>query len=167
VIVASDSGDERKAMSLGADVYLAKPVERARLIAELERLTAPAEGRVALIIDDDEAARYVLRRSFRAPMTFHEARDGQSGLAAAARWHPEVIFLDISMPGMKGDEVLERLKADPATAGIPVVVVTSHDLDQALRKRIAGHARAILQKKDISIESLARAMASIEGLPRQ
>jgi CheY-like chemotaxis protein len=99
-------------------------------------------------------------------MRFHEAPDGESGLAAASRCKPEVIFLDISMPGMKGDEVLERLAADPATAAIPVVVVTSQVMDQALRSRISTHARAILQKKDLTRESLASTLAAIHlGTP--
>jgi len=165
VVVASQTGDARKALSLGADAYLEKPVDRSRLLAELERVTAAHGEHVALIIDDDEAARYVLRRSLRSPMKFHEARDGPSGLDAALRCNPEVIFLDISMPGMRGDEVLERLKTDPATARIPVVVVTSHELVGELRECIASHARAILQKKDLSIETLARTMASIGPAP--
>jgi len=163
VIVASDSGDERKALALGADAYLAKPVDRARLLEELERVTVQGSDRVALIIDDDEAARYVLRRSLRSPMKFQEARDGPSGLAAASRLRPQVIFLDLSMPGMTGDEVLDRLKADPATAGIPVIIVTSHELDPQQRQRLASHASAILQKKDLSIETLARTMETISA----
>jgi DNA-binding NarL/FixJ family response regulator len=110
----------------------------------------------------------VIRRSLRQTMRFEEASDGESGIAAASRCHPGVIFLDLAMPGIKGDEVLERLKADPATAGIPVVVVTSHDLDDGMRTRLSGHARAILQKKDLSVETLARALEAIErGSPPQ
>jgi CheY-like chemotaxis protein len=72
------------------------------------------------------------------------------------------------MPGMKGDEVLERLKADPGTAGIPVVVVTSHDLDPELHSRLSEHARVILQKKDLSAETLTRALQAIErGRPQR
>jgi two-component system cell cycle response regulator len=78
----------------------------------------------------------------------------------ASQYRPGVIFLDLAMPGMAGDEVLHRLKADPATAGIPVVVVTSHELDAALRGRL-GAARAILQKRDLSVETLARTMDAI------
>jgi signal transduction histidine kinase/CheY-like chemotaxis protein len=168
VIVASDSGDDRKALALGADAYLPKPVDRARLLEELERVTVQASDRVALIIDDDEAARYVLRRSLRAPMKFQEARDGPSGLAAASRLRPQVIFLDLSMPGMNGDEVLDRLKADPVTAAIPVIIVTSHEIDAVRRERLAGHASAILQKKDLSIETLARVLETISagGVPQ-
>jgi signal transduction histidine kinase/CheY-like chemotaxis protein len=163
VIVASNSRDARKALSLGADAYFDKPLRREDLLEALERLVGGPDGtRLALIIDDDPAARYVIRRSLRQTMRFEEASDGESGLAAASRSQPGVIFLDLAMPGIKGDEVLERLKADPHTADIPVVVVTSHELDDGLRMRLSTHARAILQKKDLSVETLARTLDAIE-----
>ena len=162
VIVVSSSGDPRKALSLGADAYFDKPATREQLLETLEALDARRGGKVALIIDDDAAARYVIRRSVRRPMRFEEAADGASGLEAAARLMPEVIFLDLSMPGMNGDEVLERLSGDPGTRGIPVVVVTSHTIDAALRARLSKHARAILQKKDLSVETLAHALDAVD-----
>jgi CheY-like chemotaxis protein len=163
VIVASDSQDERKALSLGADAYFHKPLTREALLAALHRLVPMDTAQTALIIDDDDAARYVIRRSLRQPMNFEEASDGASGLALAARLLPGVIFLDLSMPGMTGIEVLTRLKADPATAHIPVIIVTSQELDGEERSRLGRHARAILQKRDLSVELLARAMDGIEG----
>ena len=162
VIVVSNVEDERKAYSLGADAYFAKPVQPDRLVAELRRVTARADERLALIIDDDEAARYVIRKSLREPMRFEEARDGASGLAMAGRCRPAVIFLDLFMPGMRGDEVLDRLKADPATAGIPVIVVTSHDVDAVLRARLESHARAILHKRELCAETLTGALSTID-----
>jgi CheY-like chemotaxis protein len=162
VIVISTAEDERKAYSLGADAYFAKPIAREALLTAIERVTARGQDRLALIIDDDEAARYVIRRSLRQPMRFEEARDGASGLALASRMQPGVIFLDLSMPGMRGDEVLDHLRDNPATAHIPVVIVTSHEIDAALRARLEGHARAILHKKDLSVELLAGALELID-----
>jgi signal transduction histidine kinase/CheY-like chemotaxis protein len=162
VIVVSLTGESRKAYSLGADAYFDKPVRRDDLLDALERLVG-VERPTALIIDDDEAARYVIRRSLRRPMRFEEAGDGASGLDLATRCQPGVIFLDLAMPGMQGDEVLDRLAADPATAKIPVVIVTSRDLDGDLHERLSRRASAILHKKDISIETLARTLDAIEG----
>jgi CheY-like chemotaxis protein/two-component sensor histidine kinase len=162
VVVVSSSDDERKALSLGADAYFAKPIAREPLLAAIERITARGKERLALIIDDDEAARYVIRRSVRQPMKFEEARDGESGLAMARSLQPGVIFLDLSMPGMRGDEVLDHLRENPATAQIPVVIVTSHEIDPALRARLEGHARVILHKRDLSVEILARALEIID-----
>jgi len=162
IIVASITGDSRKAYSLGADAYFDKPVRRDDLVEAIERL-AGGERQTALIIDDDEAARYVIRRSLRRPMRFEEAGDGASGLDLASRCQPGVIFLDLAMPGMSGDEVLERLAADPVTANIPVVIVTSRDVDGELRERLGRRASAILHKRDISIETLARTLDAIDA----
>jgi len=167
VLVASDARDERKALSLGADAYLHKPVERDLLLSTLERLIPRRLEQVALIIDDDEAARYVIRRCVRQPMRFEEASSGEHGLALASRMRPGVIFLDLAMPGMRGDEVLDRLKADPSTSDIPVIVVTSQDLDASTRSRLNRNARAILQKRDISVEALARVLDGIPCGPMQ
>ncbi|HUP31182.1 MAG TPA: ATP-binding protein [Usitatibacter sp.] len=165
VLVASDSQDERKALSLGADAYFHKPLSRDSLLTALARLVPPATAQLALIIDDDDAARYVIRRSLRQPMKFEEASDGVTGLALASRVRPGVIFLDLSMPGMSGVEVLDRLSADPATAHIPVVIVTSQDLSVDESARLRRHARAVLQKRDISVELLARTLDGIEARP--
>jgi signal transduction histidine kinase/DNA-binding response OmpR family regulator len=167
VLVASDSQDERKALSLGADAYLPKPVARDALLAALARVIPTRSDQVALIIDDDEAARYVIRRCVRQPMRFEEASDGERGLVLASQVRPGVIFLDLVMPGMRGDEVLDRLKADPSTSDIPVIVVTSQDLDAGMRDRLSHNARAILQKRDISVEVLARALDGIAPGPMQ
>ena len=168
VIVVSATSDSRKALSLGADAYFDKPLAREALLGKLDEIASGrTAGHLALIIDDDPAARYVIRRSVRMPMRFEEAGDGPTGLAAAARSKPEVIFLDLSMPGMNGGEVLERLAADPGTAGIPVVIVTSHDLDDEMRSRLSPHARAFVQKKDLSVETIAQTLEAIQhGAPR-
>ncbi|HSJ97706.1 MAG TPA: response regulator, partial [Myxococcota bacterium] len=162
VIVVTQTGEQRKAYSLGVDAYFDKPVDRERLLAKLDEVTRGTGERLALIIDDDAAARYVIRRSLRRWLRFEEAGDGETGLEAAARLKPGVIFLDLAMPGLPGEEVLERLKADPATAAIPVVVVTSREVDAQLRRRLGAHARAILHKRELSVEVLERMVASIE-----
>jgi CheY-like chemotaxis protein len=130
-------------------------------------VSTTGESKLALIIDDDAAARYVIRRSLRRSMRFEEARDGPSGLALAMRCNPGVIFLDISMPGMHGDELLGRLKAYPGTRHIPVIIVTSHELDAGMRTRLAEQAHAIIYKKDISIESMEHALAGIPAATLQ
>ena len=63
------------------------------------------------------------------------AQDGPTGLAMAAANHPDIIVLDVMMPGMDGFEVCRRLKEDPLTRHIPVVLVTALD---GRADRIAG-----------------------------
>jgi signal transduction histidine kinase/CheY-like chemotaxis protein len=104
----------------------------------------------ALVVDDEITSRYVLRRCLTAAgCRVIEASGGQEGLARAAAEQPDVVFLDITMPDMLGTEVLARLKRDPATARIPVVIATSLAMDDAERVRLSTHAAAVLPKARI------------------
>jgi signal transduction histidine kinase len=109
----------------------------------------PAAGRPRiLVIDDDVASRYVLRRWLDGRYRVEEAESGQEGLRLAAG-RPSAIFLDVVMTDMTGFEVLERLKADPTTRDIPVVVYTALVLGANDRERLAA-AAAILRKSTSS-----------------
>src|SRR5262249_48329409 len=74
-----------------------------------------------LNVDDDLATRYAVTRTLqRAGFTVREASTGQEALALA-RENPDLILLDVQLPDITGFEVCQRLKADPATAPIPVL----------------------------------------------
>jgi CheY-like chemotaxis protein len=90
-----------------------------------------AEQSTILIIDDDTSVRKVAQiRLQREGYRVLAAADGEEGLRLARAERPQVILLDILMPRMDGREVLRRLKADPATHAIPVLLLTvieAHD----------------------------------------
>jgi CheY-like chemotaxis protein len=97
-----------------------------------EEPAAPAEGDgeagTVLVIDDDATARALLRRYLsKAGYQVDEAGDGRTGLDRARESRPDVITLDVMMPGMDGWAVLTALKADPALADVPVIMVTILD----------------------------------------
>ncbi|MGH9887225.1 MAG: ATP-binding protein, partial [bacterium] len=109
----------------------------------------PTTGRPRiLVIDDDLASRYVLRRWLEERYRVEEADSGTEGLRLAAT-RPDAIFLDVVMPDLTGFEVLERLKADATTQGIPIVVYTALVLGTSDRARL-GAASAILRKSTAS-----------------
>jgi signal transduction histidine kinase/CheY-like chemotaxis protein len=103
-----------------------------------------------LIIDDEEVSRYLIRQSLGQSVTAAYAADGRSGLELARKQRPRGILLDLRMPGMSGFEVLKELKADPSTAGIPVVVMTSKSLTPEERKTLEAGAAAIFSKEVLS-----------------
>ena len=108
---------------------------------------------LALVVDDEQTARYVLRRSLDAiGCEVIEAPNGADGLERAARDRPDVIFLDLRMPDMHGTEVLARLKRDPATMEIPVVIATSQVIVESERERLRAHAVALLGKSRLGEE---------------
>jgi len=76
-----------------------------------------------------------------------EAATGMAGLEQASATLPDLITMDLGLPDMRGDEVTARLKADPATKHIPVVVITAYYGDeQLLESAVAAGAREVLYK---------------------
>jgi CheY-like chemotaxis protein len=90
-----------------------------------------------LIVEDNEMNRDVLSRQLsRRGHRVETAADGLQGLAAAREHRPDLILLDLGLPDIDGWECARRLKAHPATRGIPVIALTAHamaeDRDRAL-----------------------------------
>ena len=89
-----------------------------------------------LVIDDEAPIRLLCRVNLEAEgMTVLEARDGTVGLEVARRERPDVILLDVMMPGLDGWRVAEELLEDPITQDIPVVFLTAR---ADLRDRARG-----------------------------
>jgi signal transduction histidine kinase len=117
-----------------------------------------------LIVDDDESARYTMRQFVSAPdIEVIEAEDGHAGLSRAQTEAPDVIFLDLMMPGFGGHEVLQRLKSDPATASIPVHIVTSRVVNAEEREQILGKALSLIYKGNLSRATVAEALDASIG----
>jgi CheY-like chemotaxis protein len=86
------------------------------------------DGNRVLVVDDDHTARELMRRLLaKEGFDVITATDGQEGLELARRFEPSVITLDVMMPGLDGWDVLKELKADPALADIPVIMLTMLD----------------------------------------
>jgi DNA-binding response OmpR family regulator len=100
-----------------------------------------------LQIDDEPGISAALRvRLAAAGYDVVAAVDGPSGLAAAAAEAPDLILLDIMMPGMDGFEVCRRLRADATTAAIPVVFLSANLCEDAERRVLACGGTACVRK---------------------
>ena len=151
LVVVSSIDDQAKGLALGADAYAIKPVHPSWLLGTLNRLLERGADRRVLVIDDDEISRYLVRNHLAgAPFVVTEAGDPRQGLLEARARRPDAIVLDLAMPEMSGFDVLDRLKEDPATMDIPVVILTSKALTDDERRRLAPHARRILSKQALA-----------------
>ena len=86
-----------------------------------------------LVVDDDPSILDVLESTLRwNGYTVVRAEDGLEGLRQVSEATPDLILLDLMMPGLTGQEVCRKIKADPETRGIPVIVVTARDAQEDL-----------------------------------
>jgi CheY-like chemotaxis protein len=99
-------------------------------------MAEPTRKPRVLVVDDDAAVRELITVNLELEgFEVASAEDGVAALAAVDAFGPDLVTLDVMMPRLGGFETLERLRADPRTASIPVVMVTS-------RTRAADRARA-------------------------
>ena len=103
-----------------------------RLVADVAS-EAPVRPRL-LVVDDQPANIQALYQTFAADHQVFMATSGEQALAVCADKQPDLVLLDVVMPGMDGHEVCRRLKADEATRDIPVIFVTAHS-DEAAEAR--------------------------------
>lgn len=92
-----------------------------------------------LVIEDTENTRVLLQR--RLKLKNHDvlaAGDAEHGLVLAQNEKPDLILMDVGLPGMDGWEAARQLKADPATSGIPVIALTAHAMHSDREKALAA-----------------------------
>ncbi len=79
-----------------------------------------------LIVDDEPAVADLIEAVLKEEgYTVAIARDGVQGLALAREWNPDLILMDVMLPGIDGGTAIRRLKGDPATAAIPIVAMSA------------------------------------------
>jgi PAS domain S-box-containing protein len=142
---------------LGAAEYMTKPLDRGRMAELLKRLCpGRSTGRI-LIIDDEEPIRKGMRQLLEQNgWGVSEATDGLAALASVEAARPDLILLDLMMPGMDGFQFTAELRKTEAWRTIPVVVMTAKDLTQEDRRILNGYVQKILLKDPSTRDELLR-----------
>jgi signal transduction histidine kinase/CheY-like chemotaxis protein len=166
-IVQQHSGSiwAQRNLGPGTTLYVMLPrTTRATDMAVSAVLPPRGEGAI-LICDDDPGIRTVVAEHLhRQGYTVIEADSGEQALVLAAEHHVEAILLDLYMPGLSGWETLQRLRNNPVTANIPVVVLSV--LSSTLRPQLTGDAQGWVQKpfnENLLFAELGRVLHQGEG----
>jgi DNA-binding response OmpR family regulator len=122
-----------------------------------ESARATPAVRTIVIIDDDPASlQLVARVASQVPgLRLISAQTGAAGLAAVRGEVPDLVLLDLCLPDIAGEEVLRQMRADPATAAVPVVVISIVSRDEAAR-RVRGLGVPAVVEKPVDIRELRR-----------
>jgi len=148
VVIISRVDERDLGVALGADDYFVKPVDRDRLLDRVRQLTVANQSKARLLLIDDDVSLHELLNEELAGLghTIESAYSGETGFAAAKENLPDVIILDLMMPGMSGFEVAGLLKDDPSTARIPILVLTSRVISADDRRELQSKVAAYVQK---------------------
>jgi signal transduction histidine kinase/DNA-binding response OmpR family regulator/HAMP domain-containing protein len=155
VIVVSIIDDKELGYRLGADEYLVKPVDRDALTRVLHKFEG--RGKQVLICDDDpnliELTRQLLEED---GWTVRAATNGQEALDEIGRERPDALLLDLMMPVMDGFETLNRLRAEVATADLPVIIITAKDLAGDELEALRDNASRVIEKDGLDRDRILR-----------
>jgi CheY-like chemotaxis protein len=102
---------------------------------------------IALVIDDNKQMAEALVQMLKIwDISARPILGPGAGMAILGDVTPNIVFLDINMPGLDGFEVLAYLRREPRLAGVPVVIVTSDDQPETTRRALEGGAAAVVLK---------------------
>jgi signal transduction histidine kinase/CheY-like chemotaxis protein len=148
VIMITIVDEHRRGVALGAAGYLTKPIDRERLHRLVSRFRAPVPPTRVLVVEDDAVQRERMRGWLEGPQwTVREAENGRDALNRIQESKPDVILLDLMMPEMDGFAVVAALQKEAPWRDIPVIVITSLDLDAKDRERLNAGVQFVLVKE--------------------
>jgi signal transduction histidine kinase/CheY-like chemotaxis protein len=170
VVVVTILDQKSTGASLGADEYIVKPVERATLLDAVERcLRHPRQERAPhsiLVIEDDPPTReFIAEVLGRQGYVVTVAADGSQARVHLHTALPDAVVLDLILPDISGLQLLAEWRADPRTADLPVLVLTSKDLAPDEKNYLHHHAEAFFSKQDAWEGSLIRSIERAAPLP--
>ncbi len=114
-----------------------------------------------LLVDDDVSEIQVMGRMLADYPDLHFATSGEAALRLARETTPDLIVLDVDMPGMTGFDVCEAMKADPVLSGIPIIFVTSHDASALEVAALQNGAADFVTKPLVAAHLLARVRSQL------
>jgi DNA-binding response OmpR family regulator len=111
--------------------------------------TAGRKRATILVVEDDSALREFLCTALAEEFDVECAVSGEEALELAQRVRPDVVLLDVMLPGVNGLDVVRRIRSDPALSGIPVLVMTAFSEIEAGEAEAAGASRFLAKPFDL------------------
>jgi DNA-binding response OmpR family regulator len=165
VVIVSLTEGRELGFSLGAVDWLVKPVNPVTFLAAVRKAIAgtdSAEAQTVLVVDDEPPTVELLTDMLRTQgLRVLAAHDGRQGVVLARAERPNLIVLDLIMPGLTGFEVVQELRGHPETREIPILIFTVKDLSAAEREQLRGSVQAVVTKG--AAGALLRELARVQA----
>ena len=156
VMIISVSGDSGMAVTLGAEKFFTKPVDKELLVKNLEIYLKKKQLKNILIIDDDQLTRKNLKNTLSEKnYNIDEAVNGFDGLKRLKKLKPDLIILDLLMPEMDGFSFLETFHQEYPRNNIPIFVVTAKELTKRDQDELNRYKLKATSKNDLDISNIS------------
>jgi signal transduction histidine kinase/DNA-binding response OmpR family regulator len=164
VVIVSMLEEDDAGMALEAADFLVKPVQSEKLIATIHKYCGESESASILVIEDDEAVRDTLRRAIsKHGFRVTTAENGRIGIDKLKKNDFNLVLLDLMMPEMDGFQFLDQVNEPSDIPDIPIVVITTKDLEDRDLSRLKGRAIEIVTTNQSNqwLDKLAGMMAKL------
>jgi PAS domain S-box-containing protein len=167
IIIISITDEKKLGFSLGAVDYFVKPVNKDDLLATLKRIpihkSAGRDHPRILIVDDDKTAVELIEiildaEGYEVVKTYNSSE----GLKMAIDYKPDLMILDLIMPEISGFQLAYKMRQHEETKNIPIIILTSMDIDQETREKMEGVVSTVMSKQKFTKKDLLREISSIE-----
>ena len=160
VVLVARNVQEQPGSSIGRYDFLSKPINRQQLMQMMVKYELLADRRRAskmptsVLVVDDDARNTRLVEAMLKPFNINVlvARDGAAGIKLGIARKPDLIILDLMMPGVDGFEVVSALRKDVSASQIPILIYTAKTITPADRERLQGSIQSLIRKGEISKE---------------
>jgi PAS domain S-box-containing protein len=171
VVVVSAAEKQAQAIAAGADAYLDKPVDVDQYQATCTRLLSErgrAQAVKVLLVDDDPGIRMICREVLENEgFVVREAPDGETALAEAKRFRPDLMLLDVMMPDLDGFQTAKKFRAERSFAMTPVIFVSARGQTADKVRAFKLGADDYLVKPFDAAELVARVEKALERRERE
>ncbi len=172
VVVVSVIDNPDLGIALGALDYFVKPVDGRQLVNRLRRLKLKPSQKdhasTVLVVDDEAVNRQWLTRILEpAGFKVEVASGGQQAIDMAKASPPDLVLLDLMMPGVTGFDVVEALRTDQRTQETPIMILTARHLTDADKRHLNGHVSTILSRGSLGASDLVGLLQQVVESPSQ
>jgi signal transduction histidine kinase/CheY-like chemotaxis protein len=151
VVVVGIQDEGQRALAAGADAFLRKPIDSDALLQELRTRTGTSGPRNILLVEDNEATRYLVRELLsEGTLRILEAGTGADARRLCRDERIDAIILDLGLPDTSGFDLLDELRDNPLTSAIPIVVFTSREVEGDELERLNRKGAKVVRKSELS-----------------
>ncbi|MFD0961014.1 response regulator [Paenibacillus chungangensis] len=164
VIIVSMTDDKKQGFSLGASEFILKPVDKAQLVATIDRYIPNRNAQRVLVIEDDATTNEMMAKLLQKEgYQVTQSYNGGSALSLMQSEMPGLILLDLVMPEMDGFQFLAELRKRDAWRSVPVLVITAKTITVHERLRLKGYVKGFMQKGSFDHKSLLAEIHQLIG----